>query len=147
MKFYFTSRHIESFFGISRKVLFYWRKINLIIPTELTDGGHVRYTFSDLVAIKTIKTLHDNGMSTNQIKKSIIALRDEFPDVGNVLAEKSLYVVGKEIIVADSKASFNPITKQATFINNNDMKAWVVDITAQQFAIPINEDYKKTGTE
>lgn len=146
MNFFFTSQHIESIFGVNRKVLSYWKKIGLITPSELTNGGHARYTFSDLVAIKAIISLQDAGISTNQIKKSVLALKKEFPNVHNVLAEKSLYVVGKEIIVADSAAGFNPVSKQCTFINNNDMKAWVVDITVKQFSIPINKEKRKTGT-
>lgn len=146
MNFFFTARHIESIFGITRKVLFYWKKIGLINPSELTNGGHARYTFSDLVAIKTINALRDAGISTNQIKKNVAALREEFPNVQNVLAEKSLYVVGKEIIVADSIAGFNPVSKQCTFINNNDIRAWVIDMTAKQFSIPIEKRERKTGT-
>ena len=146
MNFFFTSQHIESIFGINRKILFYWKKISLITPSELTNGGHARYTFSDLVAIKTVKTLQDLGISTNQIKKAVKALREEFPNIHNVLSEKSLYVVGKEIIVADSAAGFNPVSKQCTFISNNDMKAWVTDITVKQFSIPIKQESRKTGT-
>lgn len=146
MNFFFTSRQIESIFGINRKVLFYWRKIGLVTPSELTSGGHARYTFSDLVAIKTVNALRDAGISTNQMKKNIVALRKEFPNAQNVLAEKSLYVVGKEIIVADSIVGFNPVSKQCTFINNNDMKAWVIDMTVKQFSIPIKEKERKVRT-
>lgn len=146
MKFFFTSRHIESIFGINRKVLFYWKKIGLVSPSELTNGGHARYTFSDLVAIKTVNALRDAGISTNQIKKNIVALRKEFPNAQNVLAEKSLYVVGKEIIVADSIAGFNPVSKQCTFINNNDMKAWVIDTTVKHFSLPIKRKERRMGT-
>lgn len=146
MNFFFTSQHIESIFGINRKVLFYWKKIGLVTPSELTNGGHARYTFSDLVAIKTVNALRDAGISTNQIKKSVVALRKEFPSAQNVLAKKSLYVVGKEIIVADSIAGFNPVSKQCTFINNHDMRAWVIDMTVKQFSIPIEQKERKTGT-
>ncbi len=146
MNIFFTARHIESIFGITRKVLFYWKKIGLVNPSELTNGGHARYAFSDLVAIKTINALREAGISTNQIKKNVVALREEFPNIQNVLAEKSLYVVGKEIIVADSIAGFNPVSKQCTFINNNDMKAWVIDMTVKQFSIPLKEERRKIGT-
>ncbi|MFZ5997445.1 MAG: MerR family transcriptional regulator [Nitrospirota bacterium] len=146
MNFFFTAQHIESIFGINRKVLFYWKKIGLITPSELTNGGHARYTFPDLVAIKAVKALRDAGISTNQIKKSILALKKEFPNAQNVLAEKSLYVIGKEIIVADSAIRFNPVSKQCTFINNNDMKAWVIDMTVKHFSLPIREEERKTGT-
>lgn len=136
MTFFFTNHHIESMFGVSRKVLFYWRKIGLLSPSKKTAGCHARYTFEDLVAIKTIRSLRDAGISTFKIKKIVAKLKEQYPDLTNPLASKSLYVVGKEVNVADQKAPYNPLTGQGTLIRNHEMKAWVTAITLKGYAIP-----------
>ncbi len=127
MKFYFSSQQVESIFGISRKVLFYWKKTNLFQPAIKTHGNHARYTFQDLVANKTIKALQDAGISTFKIKKVATQLKKLYPDSKNPFAEKSLYVVGKEVTVMDREGSYNPLTGQETFIKNKDMKMPIRD--------------------
>ncbi len=112
----FLSHHVESILEIDRKTLWYWRKIGLFEPSEKpTDGGHYRYTFKDLVALKTICSIREAGISTFRLKHVANALRKLYPSL-NPLSEKSLYVVGTEVIVADGRVSFNPITGQGTFI-------------------------------
>lgn len=120
MYFFFTNHHVEAIFKISRKLLFYWRKIGLFNPSEITQGKHSRYTFEDLVAIKTIKSLKDAGISTFKIKKVVAKLRKQFPDKINPLASKSLYVLGKEVIISDSKGSYNPLTGQGAYSTEVD---------------------------
>jgi hypothetical protein len=47
MNFFFTNLHIESIFTISRKILYYWRKIGLFSASERTPGSHSRDTFEE----------------------------------------------------------------------------------------------------
>ncbi len=136
MVFFFTNQHVDSIFGISRKVLYYWRKIGLFSPSKVTSGHHARYTFEDLVAIRTIKSLRDAGISTFVIKQVVAKLKKQYPELTNPLASKSLYVVGKEVNVADRKGSYNPLTGQGTLIENHEMKAWVAAVTLKGYAIP-----------
>lgn len=134
--FYFSSKHVESLFGINRKVLYYWRKIGLLSNCIKTGGGHYRYKFIDLVAIKTIIKIRNAGISTYKIKRVVVKLKKDFPELSIPLAEKSFYILGKEVIAIDKKASFNPLTGQCTFIKNGDVKQSVQNITLQKFDMP-----------
>ncbi len=136
MNLFFSTSHIESLFDINRKVLFYWRKIGLFIPSIKSEGGHHRYSFSDLVALKTIKSLKDAGISTFQMKQVVRKLKIDYPESMTPLAEKSLYVVGKEVIVVDSIMPYNALSGQGTLLENKTIKASVRELTLHKFSIP-----------
>ena len=38
--------------GVSRRQLQYWAETDLVAPSARTRGGHHRYTFEDLVALR-----------------------------------------------------------------------------------------------
>ncbi|MFA6147977.1 MAG: MerR family transcriptional regulator [bacterium] len=125
---YFSSHHVESLLKINRKTLCYWRKVGIFSPTEKTKKGHFRYSFQDLVALKTIIKLRGEGITTYKVRKLAAELADMYPSI-NPFSKLSLYVIGKEVIVADDNAPFNPITKQGTFIRNTDIKKWIKKAT------------------
>ena len=138
MDLFFSTLHIESIFDINRKVLFYWRKIGLFIPSIKSEGGHHRYSFSDLVALKTIKSLKDAGISTFRMKQVVRKLKTEYPESANPLAEKSLYVLGRGVIVVDKVMPYNVLTGQGTLLDNKTIKASVKELTLHKFSIPLD---------
>lgn len=133
---YYTSRHIEALLGINRKVLHYWRKIGLLTSGIRTEGGHYRYQFTDLVLIKTIIRIRKEGIGIHKIKKVAAELKKRYPELKEPLAEKSYYIVGKEVIATDKKGSFNPLTGQCTYIRNGEIKQFVKNMTLEKFNIP-----------
>lgn len=120
---YFSSQDIERIFQISRKKLYYWRKIGLFMP-KMSTGKHYRYDFKDLVAIKAIIRLKRTGLSTYELKKALKKLKEEYPWLNNPLAEKTLFVFNKKVY-AEGAIPFNLSTGQGTFIHNGDLKDWV----------------------
>ena len=78
---------VAKIIGISRRQLQYWDETDLVQPGARTPGGHARYAFEDLVALKTAKRLIDAGVSVQRIRKSIRALRELLPSVERPLAE------------------------------------------------------------
>ena len=52
-------RDVVEILKISRRQLQYWAQTDLIGPSAKTPGGHGRYTFHDLVALKAAKRLID----------------------------------------------------------------------------------------
>ncbi len=83
----FRTRDVVQILGISRRQLRYWSQTDLIVPGSQTPGGHARYTFEDLVALKAAKRLIDAGISVQRIRKSIRALRKILPTVQRPLSE------------------------------------------------------------
>ena len=88
--------------GLTQRQVNYWDKINFIKPSirEASGYGSVRlYAFTDLVQLKVAKTLIDQGVSLQKMKKSIAYLKKNFPDVKKPLSEMRLITDGKTVFV------------------------------------------------
>ena len=64
-------------------------------PSVRTAGGHHRYTFQDLVALKAAKRLLDAGVSLQRLRRSVRALRELLPTVTRPLAELAYRVFAR----------------------------------------------------
>ena len=58
----YACQQVMAITGLSRRQLGYWRKTGLVAPQQLTSGGHARYSFADLLILKTAKKLIDAGV-------------------------------------------------------------------------------------
>ena len=83
---------------------------------EKTTGGHYRYNFQDVVALKTIKTLNEKGFSTQHIKKVYSSLKNRHKDISNPFVQKSILLVGNRIAYKHNNQILDAITGQAFFI-------------------------------
>src|SRR3989337_2934818 len=114
----FSASQICTIAGISRRQLQYWDQSGLINPTHRTGGGHGRYTFSDLIAIRAAKKLIDAGVSVQRIRKSIGQLKHILPTIKIPLEELTLVATGDVILVFYEDTAFEAITGQE----------WILDI-------------------
>jgi DNA-binding transcriptional MerR regulator len=77
----FTSSEAMRFTGCSYNQLRYWDRVSLVKPSIKGTGGRpgVRriYNLQDLVALRVIKSLIDNGMSLQRIQRAWKYLRRE----------------------------------------------------------------------
>ena len=135
---YFTSSHIEAILGINRKVLLYWRRIGLLAPdpNKKSKGGHFRYSFTDLVTIKTIIKLKKAGASTYRIKKAAEQLKKDAQEVNSPLSEKSFCVINGVPCVVDGSRDYDPVTGQYELIKLKETKSEVRSLTLNSFEIP-----------
>ncbi|HEC18586.1 MAG TPA: MerR family transcriptional regulator [Gammaproteobacteria bacterium] len=108
----FTSQQAMSISGLSRRQLTYWRNTGLVVPSQRTDGGHWRYTFLDLLALKTAKKLIEAGVSVQKIRKSIASLLNFLPTCTAPLRELSLVTTGDIILVLHGDTAFEALTGQ-----------------------------------
>ena len=113
---------VAKIIGISRRQLQYWDETDLVRPGARTPGGHARYAFEDLVALKTAKRLIDAGVSVQRIRKSIRALRDILPAVERPLAEVVLVATGDVVLAFKDGTAFDAVSGQE----------WVVEIAQLQ---------------
>jgi len=114
----FSSKEVTRITAISQRQLQYWCKTALITPSKYTIGGHVRFSFHDLVTIKTIATLLRAGVSTQKIRHCITKLIKLLPEVKYPLSELSIIANGESILVFHQGSAFEVITGQE----------WIVDI-------------------
>jgi DNA-binding transcriptional MerR regulator len=105
-------RDVVEILEMSRRQLQYWAQTGLIGPSAKTPGGHGRYTFDDLVALKAAKRLIDAGVSVQRIRKSIGALRRLLPTVQRPLAELVLVATGDVLLAFRNGTAFDAISGQ-----------------------------------
>jgi DNA-binding transcriptional MerR regulator len=108
----YRTRDVVQILGISRRQLQYWAQTDLVVPSAKTRGGHHRYSFEDLVALKATKRLLDAGVSVQRIRSSIRALRRMLPRVTRPLAELTLVATGDVVLVFHEGSAFEAVTGQ-----------------------------------
>ncbi len=90
----FTSSEAMRFTGCSYNQLRYWDRVSLVKPSIKGTGGRpgVRriYNLQDLVALRVIKSLIDNGLSLQRIQRAWKYLRRE-GDLDQHLAQAGLF--------------------------------------------------------
>jgi len=124
----YRTRDVVQILGISRRQLQYWAQTDLIAPSEKTPGGHRRYTFEDLVALKATKRLIDAGVSVQRIRSSIRALRHMLPRVERPLSELTLVATGDVVLVFHEGSAFEAVSGQEWVFEvaqlERELKAW-----------------------
>jgi DNA-binding transcriptional MerR regulator len=108
----YRSGDVVQILGISRRQLQYWAETDLVPPSVRTRGGHYRYTFQDLVALKATKRLLDAGVSIQRIRRSIRALIARLPSVERPLVELVLVATGDVVLVLHGGAAFEAVSGQ-----------------------------------
>jgi tetratricopeptide (TPR) repeat protein len=78
--------------GVSKRQLDSWEKQNL-----LSSGGS--FSFSDILALRTLVGLRKSNVSAVQIRKAVHAVRKHFREFENPLTEIKIYSQGKKIEV------------------------------------------------
>ena len=108
----YRSREVAQILGISCRQLRYWAQTDLVRPSLRSPGGHRRYTFQDLIALKAARRLIDAGVSVQRLRKSIRALRRILPTVKRPLAELVLVATGDIVLVVHQGSAFEAATGQ-----------------------------------
>ena len=87
--------------GISYRQLDYWARTDLIRPS-LTDasgsGSRRRYSYADLLELKTIKKLIDAGIKLEQVRKVFNYLREH---VSTDIASAHIVIDGGSVMLCD----------------------------------------------
>ncbi len=75
----FTAQQASVLTGCTAHQLRYWDKVDLVIPSMQSSGGRPGrrrlYSFRDLVALRVVKSLLDNGMSVQRVRRAWDYLR------------------------------------------------------------------------
>jgi len=116
----YKTREVVELLDLSRRQLQYWAKTGLIEPSARTPGGHHRYSFDDLVALKATKRLIDAGVSVQKIRSSVRALQALLPQIGRPLSELVLVATADVVLVFHEDAVFEAVSGQE----------WVFEVAA-----------------
>ena len=101
----YNSKTVCKLVGISKRQIGYWDETHLIKPSVQEAGGRgsVRlYSFADLVQLAVVKSLIDQGITLQKIRKSINYLKKNFPQIEKPLAQLKFLTDGKTIFILTS---------------------------------------------
>jgi len=128
----FSRQQVAKLTGLSSRQLSYWRKTGLVCPQTMTRGGHARYSFTDLVALRTAKRLLEAHVSLQRIRKCLTSLTRFLPAAGQPLVELSLVVTSDVILVFHGDSAFDAITGQEWVFPIAELAAEVEKLQQQQ---------------
>jgi len=104
----FTSKQACYLSGCTSHQLRYWDKVKLVSPTIQSSNGKPGvpklYSFRDIVSLRVIKTLLDNGMSIQRVRRAWRYLtkngnlEDQLSNIRLVSDGKTIYTLEDEIV-------------------------------------------------
>jgi tetratricopeptide (TPR) repeat protein len=97
----YSREEVRRRLGVSKRQLDSWEKQKLLVT-----GGS--YSFSDILALRTLVGLRKSKVSTQQIRKAIEALRKHLREVDNPLTEVRIYSQGKKLEVQFAGQKMEP---------------------------------------
>jgi tetratricopeptide (TPR) repeat protein len=105
----YSREEVRRRLGVSKRQLESWEKQNL-----LSSDGSSRdsFSFSDILALRTLVGLRKSKVSAAQIRKTIQAVRKHLREVENPLTELKIYSQGKKLEVQFAGQKMEPISGQ-----------------------------------
>lgn len=132
---HYRTQEVVSALGVTRRQLQYWAKTGLVVPSARTPGGHHRYNFTDLVAVKAAKRLIDAGVSVQRIRSCVEALCERLPEIKRPLEELVIVATRDVLLVIEKESAFEALSGQE----------WVFEVA--QFQRDLEEWEASNGTQ
>ena len=106
----FSPEDVQRILGLTGKQLDYWDRLCLVSPRK--EQGNRFYDFRDLIGLRTINQLIENGVPANRLRRALVALREKLSQVQAPLAELRILSDGKDILVERGGARLEPLSGQ-----------------------------------
>ena len=106
----FSPEDVQRILGLTAKQLDYWDRLRLVSPQK-EPGSHF-YDFRDLIGLRTVKQLIEQGVPVNRLQRALEALREKLSKVRAPLAELRILFDGKDVIVERHGARLEPVSGQ-----------------------------------
>ena len=91
----------------------YWVRIGLVTPEK--RGKTFFYSFKDIIKLRLLIKLKENGLSLQKIKKGIKELSEMLPATDDPLFKLVIYTDGIDMIVIEKGKYFSAMTRQHYF--------------------------------
>jgi DNA-binding transcriptional MerR regulator len=95
----FSGKRAAEIVNISYRQLDYWARTDLIRPSVADahgSGSRRRYSYRDLIELKLIKTLLDNGIKLENVRQAFQYVRDQ---LGEDLSSAKLVLSGSSAVL------------------------------------------------
>jgi tetratricopeptide (TPR) repeat protein len=106
----FSPEDVQRILGLSAKQLDQWDRLGLVSPQKERGGRF--YDFRDLIGLRTVKQLIEQGVPANRLQRALEALCEKLSKVQAPLAELRVLSDGKDVIVERNGARLEPVSGQ-----------------------------------
>lgn len=114
----FSPEEVQRILGLSAKQLDQWQRLRLVTPQNET--GELYYDFRDLIGLRTVKQLLENGVPANRLQRAVEALREKLSKTQAPLAELRVVSDGKDVVVERGESRLEPLSGQ--FLMNFEIR-------------------------
>jgi len=135
----FTSKQAIFLSGCTSHQLRYWDKVGLVPPSIQSSNGKPGvpklYSFRDIVSLRVIKTLLDNGMSIQRVRRAWSYLKRN-GELGAHLSNVKLITDGSSIYSVEEDKVFDALKMgQLAFFETIDQVARDVEEDLSKFEL------------
>ena len=135
----FTSKQAIFLSGCTSHQLRYWDKVGLVTPSIQSSNGKPGvpklYSFRDIVSLRVIKTLLDNGMSIQRVRRAGGYLKRN-GELGTHLSNVKLITDGSSIYSVEEDKVFDALKMgQLAFFETIDQVARDVEEDLSKFEL------------
>jgi tetratricopeptide (TPR) repeat protein len=106
----FSTEDVQRIVGLTAKQLDYWDRLRLVSPRK--EQGNRFYDFRDLIGLRTVKQLVEEGVPASRLRRALAALREKLSHAQAPLAELRVFSDGKDILVERGEARLEPLSGQ-----------------------------------
>ncbi len=114
----YSPEDVQRILGLTEKQLDYWDRLRLVSPQK--EKGVRFYGFRDLIGLRTIKQLVENGVPPGRLQRALAALHEKLSQVQVPLAQLRVLSDGKDVIVEREGARLEPLSGQ--FVLNFEIR-------------------------
>src|SRR3989442_3478390 len=108
----FSPDEVQRILGLTEKQLDYWERLRLVSPQK--EQGIRSYDFRDLIGLRTVKQLVENGVPANRLRRALAALREKLAHAEAPLSELRVLSDGGAAIVERGGTRPEPLSAQIT---------------------------------
>jgi DNA-binding transcriptional MerR regulator len=148
---FFGRKAVVDLTGVSGRQADHWANTGVVRPSLRSAAGkgtRREYSFKDLVALKVAKRLRDEGVSLQKIRKALLCLRRNFPEVKAPLAELRLVTDGRTLFLVDRDPSrIMNVLQGGQFVFSLALGEIIEELQGElrQFATPTEEKVRVAG--
>ena len=111
----FNTRQTSQIIGASARQISHWDKQGIVKPSIGSASGRGSrrlYSYTDLLALKTVKSLRDGNVSLQKVRKCVTYLRRHLPDITQPLSMCKLVAFGDTVLlIRDEQALVDTVTR------------------------------------
>jgi tetratricopeptide (TPR) repeat protein len=106
----FSPENVQRILGLTARQLDYWDRLRLVSPQKEQENRF--YDFRDLIGLRTVKQLVEEGVPANRLRRALAALREKLVQIQAPLSELRILSDGKDVIVERHGARLEPLSGQ-----------------------------------